>query len=117
MKVERKHPCFLLPIMIPEWKWEDISMDFITGFLRAPRNHDSVMVVVDRLSTVVHFILVKTTYSAIEVARVLIREILRLHVVLKKIVLNKDAKFTSVFWNDLFAGLGIDLAFCIAFHL
>jgi len=64
------------------------------------------MVVVNMLSKVAHFIPVKTTYSASEVAQVFVKEIMKLHDVLKKIVLVKDAKFTSKFWKDLFVGLG-----------
>ena len=72
-------------------------MEFITGFLRTLRQHDSIMVVVDKLTMVAHFILVKSTYLASDVAQVFIREIVRLHGVLKKIVSDRDAKFTSIF--------------------
>ena len=69
VKVECKHPCGLLqPISILEWKWEVISMDFIIGFLRMFRKHDSIMAMVDRLTKVTHFIPVKSTYSASDVA-------------------------------------------------
>lgn len=43
-------------------------MDFITGFPRKVRQHDSIMVVVDRVTMVAHFILVKSTFSARNVA-------------------------------------------------
>jgi len=68
VKAKWKHPSGLLKsILILEWKWEVISMDFITGFPMTCRQHDSIMVVVDRLTKVVHFILVKSTYSASDV--------------------------------------------------
>lgn len=55
VKAESKYPTILLePILIPEWKWEIISMDFITYFPRISKQHDSIMVVVDRLSKVAH---------------------------------------------------------------
>ena len=54
-------------------------MDFITSLLRIVRQHDSIMVMVDRLSKVAHFIPIKNKYSSIEVAQVFIREIVRLH--------------------------------------
>jgi len=75
------------------------------------------MVVVDKLSKVSHFIPVKTTYSASEVAQVFIREIVRLHGVPKKIVLGRDANVTSKFWKELFAGLSTELAFSTSYHL
>lgn len=69
VKAKCKHPSGLLePIAIPEWKWEAISMDFITGLTRTARQHDSIMVLVDRLGKVAHFIPIKTTYSDNEVA-------------------------------------------------
>ena len=92
-------------------------MDFIIGFLRTSRHHDYIMVVVDRLTKVAHFIPVKSTYIASYVAQVFISEIVRLHGVPKKIVSNSDAKFTSKFWKDLFSGLGTELAFNTTYHL
>jgi len=72
-EAECKHPGGLLQtIAIPEWKWEVISMDFVTGLLRPVRQHDSIMVIVDRLTKVVHFILVKSTFLASDVAQVFI---------------------------------------------
>ena len=55
------------------------------------------MVVVDTLKKVVHFIPVKSTFLASDVAQVFIRDVVRLHGVLKNIVLDRDAKFTSKF--------------------
>lgn len=52
----------LQAIYIPEWKWEVISMEFTIGFPRTVRQHDSIMVIVDRLKKVVHFIPVKYTF-------------------------------------------------------
>jgi hypothetical protein len=52
----------LQPLQVPEWKWEEIVMDFIVGLLRTQSGYDSIWVIVDRLIKVAHFILVKTTY-------------------------------------------------------
>lgn len=92
-------------------------MYFMICILRTVRQHDSIMVVVDKLRKVAHFISVKTTYSTSEVAQIFIREIMILHGVPKNIVSNRDAKFTSMFWKELFAGLGIELAFSTTYHL
>jgi len=100
-----------------EWKSKVISMDFIIGLSRTVKQHDSIMVVVDRLSKVAHFILVKTTYSASEVAHVFIREIVTMHGVPKKILSDRDAKFNSKFWKEMFAGLGTELVFSTTYHL
>jgi hypothetical protein len=57
VKVENKHPIGLLqPLPIPEWKWETIFMDFITGFPKSIKQNDGIMVVVDKISKATHFI-------------------------------------------------------------
>jgi hypothetical protein len=62
VKAEHRRPAGLLqPLKIPEWKWEEIIMDFITGLPRTQASYDSIWVIVDRLTKVTHFILVKTT--------------------------------------------------------
>ena len=64
VKVENQHATGLLqPFPVPEWKWEVISMDFITGLPMTWRQHDSIMVVVDKLTKATHFISIKTTYK------------------------------------------------------
>ena len=91
-------------------------MEFITGLSRTVRKHCSIKVILDRLTKVVHFIPVKSTFSASDVLRVFIRDVVRLHDVLKMIVLGRDANFTSKFWKELFVGLGIELAFNTSYH-
>ncbi len=73
MKEKSKNPGGLLqPIMIIEWKWKVISMDLIIGFPRTSRQHDSIMVVVGKLTKVVKFTRVKSTYSNSDVAQLFI---------------------------------------------
>jgi len=117
-KVECKHPTGLFPaIMIPEWKWDVISMYFIIGFPRALKQHYYIMVLVDRLSKVAHFIVVESTNSASEVAQIFIKDIVRLHGVPKKIISDRDVKSISKFWKDLFVGLGTKLRFNTTYNL
>ena len=76
MKVENQHPAGLLqPLPILEWKRELTSLDFITGFPLTQKQHDSIMVVVDKLSKYAHFILVKSTYKVVNVAEIFLKEI------------------------------------------
>jgi hypothetical protein len=64
VKAEHQRPAGLLhPLKTPEWKWEEIGMDFIVGLPRTPAGYDSIWVIVDRLTKVAHFISVKTTYK------------------------------------------------------
>jgi hypothetical protein len=53
----------LQPLTIPSWKWEDICMDFIVGLSNTSQKHDSIWVIVDRLTKTAHFIPVHTTYK------------------------------------------------------
>jgi hypothetical protein len=76
VKVEHRHPAGLLqPLLIPEWKWEVVTMDFITGFPRTSKLHDSIMVVVDKITKSSHFIPLKTTHMAADVADIFVKEV------------------------------------------
>jgi hypothetical protein len=57
----------LQPLSIPEWKWDDISMDSIVGLLLTARKFNSIWVIVDRLTKSAHFIPVNTNYNRLEV--------------------------------------------------
>jgi len=74
-------------------------MDFITSFPRTSRQHDSIMVVLEKLRKVAHFISLKSTYSTSYVAHAFIKDVVRLHGVPKQIVSDMDAKFISMFWK------------------
>jgi hypothetical protein len=96
VKAEHRHPAGLLqPHAIPESKWEVISMDFIVGLPLTARRHDSIFVVVDTLTKSAHFIPVRTTYQAPDIARVFISEIVRLHGVPKRIISDRGSVFTG----------------------
>jgi len=69
------------------------------------------MMVVDRLSKVAHFVVVKPTNSASGISQIFIREIVTLHGISKNIFLDKDVKFTCMFRKELFTRLGTKLAF------
>ena len=91
-------------------------MDFITRLPMTWRQHDSIMVVVDKLTKAAHFIPVKSTHMMDDVAKIFMKEIFKLHGLLKAIVSYRDVKFTSNFWRGLFADLGTKLNFSIAYH-
>jgi len=90
VKAEHQRPAGLLhPLKIPEWKWEKIGMDFITGLPRTSKRYDARWVIVDRLTKVAHFIPVKTTYKVSQLVELYMTQIVCLHGVPKKIVLDK----------------------------
>jgi hypothetical protein len=64
VKAEHQRPAGLLqPLKIPQWKWEEISIDFIIGLTTTQSGYDSIWVIIDHFSKVAHFIPVKTTYK------------------------------------------------------
>ena len=76
----------LQPLPIPSWKWEDISMDFIVGLPTTSQKHDSIWVIVDRLTKSAHFIPVNTIYPSKKYAKIYLARIVCLHGVPKTIV-------------------------------
>ena len=74
-------------------------MDFIIGLPMTGRQHDSIMVMVDKLTKASHFIPVKSTYKTDAIAKIFMKEIFRLHGLSKAIVSHRDPKFTSKFWK------------------
>jgi hypothetical protein len=117
VKVEHKRPAGLLkPLEIPEWKWENIAMDFVVGLSRSPRGKDAIWEVIDRLIKVAHFIPMKQTSSAADLVSLYIKEVVRLHGVSKSIVSDRNSKFVSKFWQSLHNAMGTKLDMSVAFH-
>ena len=104
----------LLPI--PVWKWEKITMDFVTGLPWTQRQYDAIWVIVDRLTKSAHFLLVNVQDSLEKLAQLYVDEMVRLHGVPVSIVSDRDPKFTSRFWPSLQKALGTRLHFSTAFH-
>jgi hypothetical protein len=112
VKVEHQRPAGLLqPLKIPEWKWEEIGMDFIVGLPRTQARYDSIWVIMDHLTKVAHFILVKTTYSSAKLVELYMLRIMCLYGVPKKIMYDKGYQFTSKFWEKLHESMGTNLNF------
>jgi len=101
---------------IPEWKWEVLTVDFISKFPKTMKQHDSIMVVVDKLTKFAHFISMKTTHKETNIAKIYRKKIAKLHGVPKAISYDIDPKFTSNFWKGLFKGFGTDLNFSTIYH-
>jgi hypothetical protein len=85
----------LQPLKIPSWKWEEVGMDFITGLPTSSRGHESIWVIVDHLTKVAHFILVKTTDHGNRLAELYLSRIVSLHGIPKTIVSDRGPQFTS----------------------
>jgi hypothetical protein len=89
---------------------------FYTGLSRTCKLHDSIMVVVDKITKASNFIPLKTTHKAADVVDVFMKEVARLHGIPKTIVSDRDLKFTSNFWKGLFKGFGMNLNFSTDYH-
>ena len=92
-------------------------MDFMIGLPLTGRKHDSVWVVVDRLTKSAHFLLVRIDYSLDKLVELYIKEIVRLHGILVSIISDRDPRFTSRFWGKLQEVLGTRINFSTTFHL
>jgi hypothetical protein len=106
----------LQPLTIPSWKWEDINMDFIVGLPNTSRRHDSIWVIVDRLTKTAHFIPVHTTYIVKKYAEIYMDQIIHLHGVPKTIISDRGAQFVLRFWEQLQDALGTKLIRSLAYH-
>jgi len=106
-KVEHQIPAGLMtPLDVPEWKWDSISMDFVTSLPNTPKGNDAIWVVVDRLTKSSHLIPVNITFPVAQLAEIYIRDIVKLHGVPSSIVSDRDPRFTSRFWKSLQEALG-----------
>ena len=98
VEAEHQKPAGLLqPLEVAEWKWEHVTIDFVTHFPRTQQKHDAVWVIVDRLTKSAHFLAVRMTFALERFCRLYIREIVRLHGVLVSIVSDKDPRFSTHF--------------------
>jgi hypothetical protein len=93
-QVKANHHCpvgLLQPHDVPMSKWEAISMDFVMGLPLTLHRHNVILVIVDKLTKSAHFIPVRDTYDVTDVAHVFISEVICLHGLPKKIILDKDS--------------------------
>ncbi|XP_076948518.1 uncharacterized protein LOC143620798 [Bidens hawaiensis] len=101
---------------IPEWKWEDIAMDFITKLPSTRKKHDSIWVIIDRLTKSAHFIPIKKTYSVDRLAHIYVERIVCHHGTPLTIISDRDGRFTFRFWESLQSALGTRLDLSTAYH-
>ncbi|GKA25940.1 putative reverse transcriptase domain-containing protein [Tanacetum coccineum] len=99
VKAEHQRPSGLLQQPeIPEWKWEGIAMDFVTKLPRTSSGHDTIWVIVDRLTKSAYFLPMREDYKIDRLARLDLNEIVARHRVPISIILDRDSRFTSRFW-------------------
>ncbi|MCO5596499.1 hypothetical protein L7F22_050562 [Adiantum nelumboides] len=87
-------------------KWECISMDFVTGLPKTTENYDSIFVIVDKLTKVAHLIQVKQTATAVDIAQVFVKKIVRLHGIPAKIIRSLGmSPFKALYVQECFVPL------------
>src|SRR4051812_40375356 len=91
-------------------------MDFVTALPRTAKSHDSIWVIVDRLTKVAHFLPVRANFKVPQYSRIYMREIVRLHGAPLSNVSDRNPKFTSRFWNSLQSALGTEIRLSTAYH-
>ena len=116
-KAEHQKPVGLLqPLEVAEWKWEHVTMDFVTHLPRTAQGHDAVWVIVDRLTKSAHFLALRMTFTLERFCRLYIREIIRLHGIPVSIVSDRYPRFTAHFCKSFQKPMGTRLTMSITFH-
>ncbi|GJV73482.1 putative reverse transcriptase domain-containing protein [Tanacetum coccineum] len=117
IKAEHQKPSgFLQQPEIPEWKWEKITMDFITKLPKSSSGHDTIWVVVDRLTKSAHFLPIREDYKTEKLAKIYTNEIVARHGVPVSIISDRDGRFTSHLWQAFQEALGTRLDMSTAYH-
>ena len=117
VKAEHQGPNGLLqPLKIPEWKWENIAMDFVVGLPKTKANHDAIWVIIDILTKTAHFLPINERFSLDKLVHLYLKEIVTRHGVPVSIVSDRDPRFNSRFWRKFQECLGTQLNMSTAYH-
>ena len=117
VKAEHQKPAGeLRPLEIPEWKWDCVTMDIVTGLPRSQEGHDVIWVIIDRLTKTAHFIAIRTDYKVPKFYKLYIDRIIKLYRIPVSIVSDRDARFISKFGKGLQQALGMELHLSASFH-
>ena len=117
VKIEHQRPGGTLQTMeVPREKWEVVTMDFVTGLPRTSRGNNAIWVVVDKLTKSAHFLAFRTGLSLDGLAKLYVKEIVKLHGTPAHIISDRDSRLTSRFWKSFSKAMGSKLRFSTAFH-
>ncbi|GJU85736.1 putative reverse transcriptase domain-containing protein [Tanacetum coccineum] len=117
VKAEHQKPSGLLvQPAIPQWKWENITMDFVTKLPRTQSGNDTIWVIVDRLTKSAHFLPMRETDPMDKLARLYLKEVVTRHGIPVSIICDRDPRFTSNFWRSFQKAMGTRLDMSTAYH-
>ncbi|GJW25540.1 putative reverse transcriptase domain-containing protein [Tanacetum coccineum] len=101
---------------IPQWKWDNITMDFVTKLPKSSQGYDTICVIVDRLTKSAIFIPMKEIDPLEKLARMYLKEVVTRHGIPVSIICDRDPRFASNFWRSLQKALGTSLDMSTAYH-
>ncbi|GJR06600.1 putative reverse transcriptase domain-containing protein [Tanacetum coccineum] len=117
VKAEHQRPSGLLvQPEIPEWKWDNITMDFITKLPKSSQGFNTIWVIVDRLTKSAHFLPIRENDPLDKLARLYLNRIVARHGIPASIICDRDGRFTSNFWRSFQKALGTDISMSTAYH-
>nr|GEY62883.1 putative reverse transcriptase domain-containing protein [Tanacetum cinerariifolium] len=117
VKAEHQRPSGLLvQPAIPEWKWDNITMDFITKLPKSSQGFDTIWVIVDRLIKSAHFLPIKENDLLDKLVRLYLNRIVSRHGIPVSIIYDRDGRFTSNFWKSFQKALGTDICMSTTYH-
>ncbi|GKB26793.1 putative reverse transcriptase domain-containing protein [Tanacetum coccineum] len=117
VKAEHQRPSGLLvQPEIPEWKWDNITMDFITKLPKSSQGFDTIWVIVDRLTKSAHFLPIRENDPLDKLARLYLNRIVARHGIPALIICDRDGRFTSNFWRSFQKALGTDISMSTSYH-
>ncbi|GJR70231.1 putative reverse transcriptase domain-containing protein [Tanacetum coccineum] len=117
VKAEHQRPSGLLvQPKIPEWKWDNITMDFVTKLPKTSQGYDTIWVIVDRLTKSAIFTPMRETDPLDKLARLYLKEVVTRHGIPVSIICDRDPRFASNFWRSLQNALGTNLDMSTAYH-
>nr|GEZ51972.1 putative reverse transcriptase domain-containing protein [Tanacetum cinerariifolium] len=117
VKAEHQRPSGLLvQPKIPEWKWDNITMDFVTKLPNSSQGYNTIWVIVDRLTKSAIFTPIRETGPMDKLARIYLKEVVTRHGIHVSIISDRDLRFTSNFWRSLQNALGTRLDMSTAYH-
>ncbi|GJU23193.1 putative reverse transcriptase domain-containing protein [Tanacetum coccineum] len=117
VKAEHQRPSGLLvQPEIPQWKWDNITMDFVTKLPKSSQGYDTIWVIVDRLTKSAIFMPMRETDPMDKLARMYLKEVVTKHGIPVSIICDRDPRFASNFWRSLQKALGTSLDMSTAYH-
>ena len=110
------YPGLLQPIPIPSHTWEVITMDFVEGLPKSQR-FNCILVIIDKFTKYAYFLSLSHPFTALEVAKLYLSQVFKLHGAPKSIISDRDKVFTSNVWQELMKLLGTSVQLSTAYHL